>query len=52
MSEPKKCSGFPTEAGSCKEQATAIVLRVPVCAEHAKLAAAKGLRVTPLEQKS
>lgn len=37
----RTCSGFPEKPGTCQKVATATVLRVPVCEEHAKKAEAK-----------
>jgi hypothetical protein len=43
--EPKKCCGFPEKGADCKNPASATVLRVAVCEEHARQAEANGARV-------
>lgn len=52
MSDQKKCSGFPEKDKTCPNPATATVLRVAVCDEHAKQAEASGHRVHRQEKKS
>ena len=42
---PKKCCGFPEKGADCKNEASATVLRVAVCEEHARQAEANGERV-------
>lgn len=53
IDKKKKCSGFPSKPKTeCQSPATAVVCRLPVCADHAREAEGKGLRVQHVEKKS